>query len=249
MSFLAGITMLGAARLASGPSPDEVMRKSESELSYLITELRRSLDAASKGRESCGSSSAIARNAMATLQIAKRAADNGGRTSERFFGQIRELGTLVNLTDKHCVRGKAIKQTALAKSLPQTRIDLGGATKICVGYQRYPSGKVRCSQWSSGPGYVPGPQDEEWYRIQAIRDAYANRLCPDPSDRKKCGLARNYRYRRSLPYLPREVASRDAAIPDVTSGTNVIPGSRSGVVKVVALPPAPSLKKRKKKKP
>jgi len=123
--------------------------------------------------------------------------------------------------------------TALSRDLPRSRLD--GAAKVCIQYFRGSSGKTRCKQWASGPGYTPGPQEEETYRIQDVRDFYAQSLCINPADKKRCGLSRKYRYRRSLPYLPRGVADSNAPVPRV---------ARAGVVKIKVLPPAPPLRAR-----
>jgi len=66
---------------------------------------------------------------------------------------------------------------------------LEGAIKVCVRYERGRSQKLRCSQWTVGPGYVQGPHDYEEYFI--------------PEVRSEAGIRRAYRYRKSLPYNPK----------------------------------------------
>lgn len=109
---------------------------------------------------------------------------------------------------------------------------LSGAVKVCVAYKRGPGGKIRCRQWSSGAGYVPGPQAENEYAIPDVRSYYATELCADPKNKRKCGLSRKYHYRQSLPYVPRERAKSNPAIPSV---------ARQGAVRILNVSPAPAI--------
>jgi hypothetical protein len=72
---------------------------------------------------------------------------------------------------------------------------LEGAVKSCVRYERGSSGKLRCKQWSAGPGYAEGPHARAEYFSQNAR--------------KVAGLKKKYRYRKSLPYNPRPGDGQD----------------------------------------
>lgn len=109
---------------------------------------------------------------------------------------------------------------------------LSGAVKVCVAYKRGAGGKIRCKQWSSGAGYVPGPQPGSEYSIPEVRAYYATELCSDPKNKRRCGLSRRYHYRRSLPYVPRERAKSNVAIPSF---------ARTGAVRILNVSPAPPL--------
>ena len=83
---------------------------------------------------------------------------------------------------------------------------LDGAVKVCARYgPGKNSGKMRCLQWMSGPGYAEGPAEQgngttnPQYFVQAARKR------PDGSP------FRRYRYRsgkKPLPYPPRYLADR-----------------------------------------
>jgi len=123
----------------------------------------------------------------------------------------------------------------------RNRLDgLDGAAKVCVQYFRGPSGKVRCKQWSSGAGYTPGPHPEDDYFIPDVRAFYAKMLCPEGQGTAKCGLKRRYRYRRSLPYLPREVVEKRG--PKSRERARIPPQGTPGAIRIIALGPAPALK-------
>lgn len=235
--------MLGAARLAVGSSPQSRLRTASFNLDSVISSLRTDLQDAAEGRATCSRAYVHSAQGSAMLAVAQRAIEDGATPDEKFFRQIRELGVLNTLTTNHCVRDKAVKKDRLRSRLPSSKLDgLDGATKVCVEYFVGGSGKVRCARWSSGPGYYPGPQEEETYLIQPVRDYYAMALCADPTNTKKCGLARKYRYRRSLPYLPRNAKqARDILLPDV-------PGVEPGVVKIISLGPAPPLNPKRRRK-
>lgn len=124
----------------------------------------------------------------------------------------------------------------------RNRLDgLGGAAKVCVQYFRGPSGKVRCKQWSSGAGYQPGPHPEGDYFIPDVREFYSKMLCEEGETQAKCGLRRKYRYRRSLPYLPREVVERMG--PVSREKARIPPQGTPGAIRIIALGPAPKIKR------
>lgn len=71
---------------------------------------------------------------------------------------------------------------------------LAGAVKVCARYERGLSKKLRCKQWTVGPGYAQGPHEYDAYYIDTVR--------------AEAGIGRPYRYRKSLPYNPRAGATR-----------------------------------------
>jgi hypothetical protein len=244
MSALAGLSMLGMAALAAGKTPRAKMADVQMELDKVLDVMRRELSEASNGSETCVAAWRLLLHANTLRTLGMVAAGEGAPTNERFFQQLREIGVLTSLSERHCVRARAIRRNVMKAQIPSSRLDSGlsGATKVCVEYMVGLSGKVRCARWSSGPGYFPGPQEEDTYLIQLVRDFYANALCSDPTNSKKCGLARKYRYRRSLPYLPRNAKqARDILLPDV-------PGIEHGVVRIISLGPAPPLNPKRQRK-
>jgi len=97
---------------------------------------------------------------------------------------------------------------------------LEGAVKVCATYAKGKSGKLRCAQWVNGPGYAEGPYPRKDYFIPFVRNA--------------AGIKRKYRYRRSLPYPPREdemslkTHARYIELPEET---------RHGILRIVELNP------------
>ena len=238
ITALAGLGLLGVAtRLAGSDSHHE--SNARSQFSEAKSLLRGSKEMLRRG------------NCRAAARLLRQANWVGGKATAHFQSSevaLRELpdsffevfsGTeqVKSLINEHCIRSSPVKRDVLMTALRSG--DLSGATKVCISYKRGPSGKVRCAQWSSGPGYTPGPHEEGTYRIQDVRDFFARQLCADPRNKKKCGLSRKYRYRRSLPYLPRGVADRNAAVPRV---------ARSGVVKIIVLGPAPALRRERSRR-
>lgn len=84
--------------------------------------------------------------------------------------------------------------------------DFGGAVKVCARYGPGQfSGKTRCLQWMSGPGYAEGPAERGNGTTNPQYFVQAARVRPDGSP------LRQYRYRsgnRPLPYPPRTLLDR-----------------------------------------
>lgn len=233
LTALAGIGLVGlAARLSSEASVHHGNRASA--VKQTNDWVARSL--ASMRRSQCGEAFASASHAAQHFGKLEAEMSASGSIPPGFWAVNGNFKKMMEVLGEHCVRRKPIQFDRMMSRLPADFGGFDGAAKVCIKYFRGPSGKVRCQQWSSGPGYTPGPHDEDTYRIQDVRDFYARLLCADPKNRKKCGLSRKYRYRRSLPYLPREVAERNAPVPRV---------ARSGVVKIIVLKPAPPLRRRR----
>jgi hypothetical protein len=124
------------------------------------------------------------------------------------FYKVKILGSL-----------SAGKRSRRKRSRSRGLHGLDGAVKICLRYAIGQSGKLRCSQWGSGPGYAEGPYSRDDYFIPFVRNS--------------AGIKRKYRYRRSLPYPPIEddnsvrTQAKYIELPDET---------RSGIVRIVMLP-------------
>jgi hypothetical protein len=85
-----------------------------------------------------------------------------------------------------------------------------GAVKVCARYGPGKlSGKTRCLQWMSGPGYAEGPAERGNGTSNPQYFVQAARVRPDGSPFRK------YRYRsgnRPLPYPPRTTLDRSGKV-------------------------------------
>lgn len=224
--------MLGVAAIASRLTPQARFDLASKSLRQSVDALEDYLRQAGEGKRSCVAATRIMQKGSSSSATAASAVNAGAAGTEEYFLARSDLARLNAVAERHCVRDKAVRRDALRIAMGRGKVldGLGGATKVCMEYARYqPSGKIRCSRWTSGPGYLPGPQAEESYRIEDVREEYAERLCEDTSNKKKCGLARKYHYRGSLPYLPREKGGLTKPIAPI---------GKKGAVKIIRMGPA-----------